>query len=388
MPRPLLSLLSACLGMLATQASADPVFDYSLRAGHSTNLFEGTSKLSGSFIEAEGKLRGTIDADGNQLAYGIWVREKRLSKYDFGNEHAAGVSLGHKTKLADKVDFAVEGSASRTSFGKVLIAVPDAVIGYRESDWNYALASSLGAEFLGGKNTLTGSVSKVSRGTARFTTDLLLPSKVKADVTSLDVNATHIRPALSGELGFTLAYRSTFIPSSEQMELSRFPASTLRGSIAYGRKIGETLTIIAELGAGGIMAKELGSDVKRLRPYLRAAAEWKPLDPLTLGVGYDRDFTIADPDDPLGEYVGTWKFAAGLRLAPKVNATVAYEIASSEWLYYLYNTDTRRLIGTLSFDIGEKHKLELEYRRIDRREKDTAENFSGNQYLARMSGSF
>lgn len=382
--------LLACLLTLVTQsaAAAEPAFDYSLRTGSSTNLFDDTSRLAGVFIEAEGKLRGSIDIDGSDFSYALWHREKRLSKFHFGDERATGATLGYKTKLSDTVEFAVQGNVSRTATGDVLISVPGTVIGYRNTDWTYGLTTALGAELFGGKNTLTAGIGKVDRGTARFTTDLFLPAKLKADVTTLDLSATHIRPALSGELGFTIAYQATYIPSSEQMVLMRLPASTLRGSIAYGRKFGNTLTVITELGAIGIMGNDLSSEVRRIRPYVHTGVEWQAAEPLAFAVGYDRNFAISDPDDPIGEYTETWKFASSLKLAPKVEAKVIYEITSSEWLYYDYDTLTKRLTGTLAFELAKDHKLELEYRRIDRREKDPAENFAGDQYFARFSGTF
>jgi hypothetical protein len=389
MPRLVPFLLSACLCAPAIPlAAAELNFDYDLRAGHSSNLFEDTNKLSGSFVEAEGKLRGTIDIDGSDFTYALWHREKRLSRYHFGNENATGVNLGYKTKLGDNVTLTLEGAASRTTDGDVLVAVPGTVVGYRSTDLNYALAGSLAAEFWGGKNTLTATVNQLDRGKAKFTTNLLLPSKIEADVTSMDLTATHIRPALSGEVGFTVAYRSSYVPTLEQTKLSRFPASVLRGSIAYGRQLAPNLTLIAEFGATAIDGDELGSNVRRVRPYLHTALEWKATDRLGLAAGYDRDFGITDIDDPLGEYIGTWKLAAGLKLTDSLNAKLAYEIASSEWMYYLYNTETRRLVGTVSWQFAKNHRLELEYRHIDRNEKNDQENFTSQQYLARVAGSF
>lgn len=384
----LAGLLPAALLAFASPATAETVFEYDLRSGHDSNLFQDTNQLSGAFIEAEAKLRGTIEIEGSDFSYGIWHREKRLQKYTFGNQHASGLSLGYKTKLADTVEFSIEGSVSRNATGDVLLAIPGSVIGYRNTDWTYGLSTSLAAELMGGKNTLTASVSRLDRGKAHFTSDLFLPGKLEADVTALELSASHIRPAFSGELGFNVVYRSTYIPSSEQMLLMRLPASTLRGSIAYGRKLGDNLTMVAEFGVTGIRAGNLGPEVKKIRPYVHTALEWKPVDPVTLAVGYDQDYSITDLDDPLGEYIGTIKFAAGLKLAPRLNAKLSYEIAASEWLYYLYDTKTRRFAGTLSFDIAEKHRLDLEYRHIDRREKDPNENFTGNQYIARIHGSF
>ncbi len=363
-------------------------FDYALRGGYDTNLFGDTSKLRGTFLEEEAKLRGSVDLEGGELSYGLWHRERQVEHYSFGNEHVTGASLGFKTKLGDRTDFSIEGGISRDATGDVLIAVPGSVIGYRSTDMNYSLASSLSSEFLGGKNTLTASVEDKNRGKAKFTTDLLLPGKVEADVTALDVTASHIRPALSGEVGFTLAYRQTFVPSSEQMTLLRFPASSLRGSIAYGRKLGENVAVIAEGGITGISADQLGSDVRQVRPYLRASLEWQATNRLQLAIGYDRDFAITDLDDPLGEYIGTLKLAAGLKLTDSLDAKLVYELASSDWLYYVYNTRTRRLTGTLTWQFAKDHKLEFEYRRVDRDETDPAQNFTGNQYFTRVSGTF
>jgi len=381
-------LFSACLLASTVQALAEPAFDYSLRAGHNSNLFDDTNKLSGNFIEAEAKLRGSIDIEGNQLSYGLWHREKRLSRYTFGNEHATGLSLGYKAKLSDAVEFAIEGGVSRNARGDVFLAVPGVVIGYRATDWTYNLGSSLAAQMWGGKTTLSLGVNKLDRGKAHFTTDLLLPTKLEADVTAFEASLNHIRPAFSGELGATINYRSIHIPSSEQMVLMRLPASMLRGSIAYGRKLGEAVTMVAEFGATGIMSDDLGADVKRLRPYIRTSVEWNATDRLALGVGYDQDYAITDIDDPLGEYIGTLKFAAGLKITPRLDAKAIYEIAASEWLYYVYNTRTRRLTSTLSYAFAKDHKFEIEYRRIDRSESDPAQTYSGNQYFARIGGTF
>lgn len=133
-------------------------FDYALRGGYDTNLFGDTSKLRGTFLEEEAKLRGSVDLEGGELSYGLWHRERQVEHYSFGNEHVTGASLGFKTKLGDRTDFSIEGGISRDATGDVLIAVPGSVIGYRSTDMNYSLASSLSSEFLGGKNTLTASV--------------------------------------------------------------------------------------------------------------------------------------------------------------------------------------------------------------------------------------
>ncbi|SMF06541.1 hypothetical protein QTA58_14875 [Neorhizobium sp. CSC1952] len=388
MPKLFLPIATCLAALPLPAAAADTFFDYSLRVGHNSNLFEDANDLGGGFAQAEAKLRGSFDIEGSGITYALWHREKRLERYDFGNEHVTGMTLGHKMKLADTVEWTVEAGIQRKAAGDVFLAVPGTVIGYRMTDMTYEMASSLAAQFLGGQNTLKAGVSHLDRGKARFTTDLLLPTKLEADVTALDLTASHIRPGLDGEIGFTLAYRSTFIPDSEQETLLRFPASTLRGSVAYGRKIGETMTMIAEIGGATIMADDLGDDVKRLRPYLRSSLEWKPTESLGFGIGYDQDYAIADIDDPQAEFIQTWKFAASAKLLPKIEAKVTYEIASSEWIYYLYDSETRRFAGTLTFDIGKDHKLEIGYRHVDRREKDPAENYDGHEYFASMSGTF
>lgn len=390
MIRPILPLVLCIAWISGSQvASADgPTFDYALRTGYDSNLFSDPNKLHGSFAEAEAKMRGAIDLGGPSVSYSIWHRERRLSDYRFGNEQATGGSLGVKGKLSDKVEFSLEGALSSLKSGDVLAAAGDTVIGYHSTDMNYSLASGLAAEMLGGKSTFQAAVNRIDRGKADFTTDLLLPSKIKADETTLNLSTSHIRPAFSGELGATLAFRSTFVPGSERETLQRFPASTLRGSLAYGRQLGSNATLVVEGGAIGIMSDYLGSGVERVRPYVHTALEWKLTDRLGLGVGYDRDLAITDLDDPLGEYISTIKFAAALKMSERLDAKLAYEIATSDWFYYIYDTRTRRFTGTLAYALAKNHKLELEYRHVDRSEKDPAQDFTGSQYMARISGSF
>ena len=372
----------------STASGLMPSFDYSLRSGYSSNAFEDTSNLKSAFLEGELKMRGSIDIDGSTLSYAVWHREKRWPDYKFGNERATGLSLGYKTKLADWLEWAIEGVVSRTKDGDVLAAVPGTVLGYSSADMRYELSSSLAAAMLGGKSTLSASINQLDRGKARFDTDLLLPSKIEADVTNWELSANHIRPALAGELGFTVNYRTTDIPTGEQDKYLRFPASVLRGSIAYGHKFGSNVTLVAEFGAASVSGDKIANSVVRVRPYIHTALEWQATNRLGLGIGYDRDFSITDLDDPLGEYIGTLKLASSLALTEKLSAKLAYEIASSEWLYYDYHTQTRRVTGTLAYAFAKDHRVELEYRRIDRDERDPAQDFDGNQYIARVSGTF
>lgn len=383
--------LALCLSWMAAQqpALADgPTFDYALRTGYDSNLFSDPNKLGGAFAEAETKMRGTVDGDGASVSYSLWHRERRLSDYRFGNEQATGGGLGLKGKLSDKVEFSLEGALSALKTGDVLVAAGDTVIGYHSTDLNYSVGAGLGAEMLGGKTTFQASLNRIDRGKAHFTTDLLLPSKIKADETTLNLISTHIRPAFNGELGATVAFRSTFVPDSQQEALQRFPASTLRGSIAYGHKLGANATLVLEGGAIGIISDALADSAQRVHPYIHTALEWKATRWLGLGAGYDRDLATTDLDDPLAEYISTLKFVAALNLTDKVDAKFAYEIASSDWFYYVYDTRTRRFTGTLTYKFAKDHKLELEYRRIDRSETDPAQDFTGNQYVARISGSF
>ena len=382
-------LVGAVLALAAhNPVKADSTVDYVTGGGVSSNIFQDTTALSAAHGETKLGLRGTLDGEEGRLAYRLAVSAKEVPRYDFADERTAGVEFGYERDLLDGVTLTLKGAIEHRRSGDIFLALPGALIGYTREDLTKSGSIGITAGHGGGKSSLTLGLSDLDRGKAHFTLPLLRPTRLEADDGLLDLTAGHIRPLLGGEVGVTVQYRASRIPSRDRKAFDRFPAETLRGSLAYGREIGGGVTLIAEAGLVKAWSAHLGASARDLRPFLKGQATWRPREGLTLTARYTADMQLTGLDDALGEYVQTVGLSAEKTLTERLKAGIAFEQAYGDWLYYDYRTRTRTFSATLTLALGEKHALALEYSRLLRRERDKAADFSVDGLVARLSGSF
>ncbi|UDF28218.1 UNVERIFIED_ORG: outer membrane beta-barrel protein [Roseateles sp. XES5] len=368
-------------------AKADSTIDYSAGGGWTSNIFKDPTQLRASFSEVKLGLRGSFDLEDSQFAYGLTVSGRRVPRYRFVDERKVGLEAGYIVDLSETIKLTLKGGIEHRRDGDLFLALPGLTIGYRKEDIAAAASAGITVEQGGGKSHATIALANLNRGEADFTLAGLPRTKLEAGNRLLDLTGGHIRPLLGGEVGVTLQYRTNHIPADEQA-LERFPARTLRGSLAYGRAFGNGITLMAEAGIVRVASSELGKSVDPTRPFLKAELAWQLPADTVFKATLSRDIQLADIDDPLGEDVRTVGLSLEKALTEKLKLALAFEQAYSDWLYYDYRTRTTSTAATLSYTLAKGAALALEYSHLVRRETDKAADFKVDGLAARFSGSF
>ncbi|NRF08963.1 hypothetical protein [Agrobacterium pusense] len=382
-----LGLACACRGWAGEKADEHTI-TYKSGISYDSNYFADTNRLSAISLRAGLGLTGKIALEGAELRYSLEQEEVRLPRYRFANEHNTIASLGLTRRFSEKLEWALELRGTRSDAGDIFLHLPEENIGYRQLDHKLEASSQLGIVALGGKNKLTASLASLMKGEARFRPAYFIPTRLEANEALLSLKAEHERPLAGGEAGITIAYDRILVPEGQQEKYERFPAQTLRGSLAYGYRFSNRLAVLAEAGLTSISGDEISDKVKRTRPYLRAEAELKATDRIAFGVGFSQDYALFDPDDPIAEFHRRWQFVVKSRLAEKVGLDLALQQVHKDWIYYNYDTSERRLVATLSFDTGKNSKLEVEFNRLLHDERDTDLAYDGSSVTSRFSGTF
>ncbi|MDH0114397.1 hypothetical protein N7379_07885 [Rhizobium pusense] len=382
-----LGLACACRGWAGEKADEHTII-YKSGISYDRNYFADTNRLSAISLRAGFGLTGKIALEGAELRYSLEQEEVRLPRYRFANEHNTIASLGLTRRFSEKLEWALELRGTRSDAGDIFLHLPEENIGYRQLDHKLEASSQLGILALGGKNKLTASLASLMKGEARFRPAYFIPTRLEANEAPLALKAEHERPLAGGEAGITIAYDRILVPEGQREKYERFPAQTLRGSLAYGYRFSNRLAVLAEAGLTSISGDEISDKVKRTRPYLRAEAELKATDSIAFGVGFSQDYALFDPDDPIAEFHRRWQFVVKSRLAEKVGLDLALQQVHKDWIYYNYDTSERRLVATLSFDTGKNSKLEVEFNRLLHDERDTDLAYDGSSVTSRFSGTF
>lgn len=373
---------------LATVAQGETTVEYWTRQGYSSNLLESPDPLSGPFWEGSLKLRGSIGGDDAKLSYAIYQEEQRTGAYRFGDTHETGLNLGYAHRLGKDTVIELEGSYIRNSSGDVFLQLPGKIIGYRATDRAVQGSGKVTTTAFGDKTVFTVKMSQLLKGDAHFTTDLLKPVKLDPDVGLLTLGASRFIAAKGGELCLCLEYNHSMIDKDEQAVYARFPASTLRGSLAYGREFAGSLSLIAEAGIIVLSSDNLSQGARQSRPYLRGEAKWKATAELEFAAAYKHDIAIGDIDDALAEVVDGYKISVSRQLNPWAKVTLAYDRSESEYVYYAYDRTTRNISVKLTLGDEKKPKFELGYAHVKQTEANPGNNYKGSEVTARVSGSF
>ncbi|NSZ65711.1 hypothetical protein G6L16_015830 [Agrobacterium tumefaciens] len=380
--------LACTCGAQAGENADEHNITYKTGIGYDTNYFGDTNRLKAISLRAGFGLNGKFVLDGTELRYSLEHEEVRLPRYRFANEHNTIASLGLTRRLSERLEWAVKLRGTRSDAGDIFLHLPEEDIGYRRLDHKLEASTQLGILALGGKNTLTAGFASLMKGKARFRPAYFMPTRLEANEALLSLKAEHVRPLAGGEAGLTIAYDRIVVPESQQEKYERFPASTLRGSLAYGYKFSERFAVLAEGGLTTISGDDISDKVKRTRPYLRAEAEVKATDRIAFGAGFSQDYALFDPDDPIAEFHRRWQFVVKSKLTDKVALDLALQRVHKDWIYYNYDTSERRLVATLSFDTGKNSKLEVEFNRLLHGERDTDLSYSGSSVTSRFTGTF
>lgn len=369
------------------QAFADTTVNYSIGGGRTSNIFKDTTRLPASFAEGKLALRGGLDLEDSQFAYALTASARRVPRFHFVDERAAGVEAGFTRELGEIAKLTLKGGIEHRRSGDLFLSLPGLLIGYRQADLLANASAGLTAEHAGGKSHVTASVASFDPEKVKFTLQGLPRVQLEGGSRLYELTGGHIRPLLGGEIGATLQYRTNRIPSEAQDNFERFPARTLRGSIAFGRDFGD-VTLLAEAGIVAVHGRDLGQSVDPTRPFLKTELAWQVLERTVFKAKLSRDIQLTDIDDPLGEDVRTVGASLETGLTEKLKLGLAFEQAYSDWLYYDYRTRTSSITATLSYTLAEGATAALEYSHLVRRETDEAADFKVDGLVARFSGSF
>lgn len=381
------SIILGSLSSYAAQASELSV-TYGTGYSYDSNYFFDTNNLSARSYSANLGLRGSLDIEGGKIGYAISHEEVRVPRYRFADEHNTQAEISLTKSIGERLEFAAKISGIRSDAGDIFLKLPEETLGYRRLDHKMDATTGLSLTALGGKNTISFNYSNLLKGKARFVPAYILPARLEANEAAFGIKADHIRPFASGELGFALAYNESVIRDSQQETFERFPARTLRGSVAFGRKVSENFAFLTEAGLTTISSARISGTVQHTRPYVRAEAEWKANDIFAFGAAFSQDYALVDIDDPIAEFQRRWKVVMKTNITKDVSVDLGFERTYNEWLYYDYDTGEKNLVATLAFDTGNNRKLEFEFSRLLHDEKDPEFKYSGNTISSRFSGTF
>lgn len=368
-------------------AFADSTVNYSLGGGRTSNIFKDTTRLPASFAEGKLALRGSFDLEESEFAYAVTTSARQVPRYRFVDERTAGAEIGFTREFGEIAKLTLKGGIEHRRSGDVFLSLPGLLLGYRQADMLANASAGLTVEHAGGKSHLTASVASFDPGKVKFTLPGLPRVQLEGGNRLYELTGGHIRPLLGGEVGATLQYRTNRIPGDLQDNFERYPARTLRGSLAFGRDFGD-VTLLAEAGIVGVHGRELGKTVDPTRPFLKTELAWRLLEDTVLKARLSRDIQLADIDDPLGEDVRTVGVSLETALTEKLKLGLAFEQAYSDWLYYDYRTHTTSMAATLSYTLAKGATVALEYSHLMRKETDETADFKVDGLVARFSGSF
>ncbi|XUY26352.1 hypothetical protein RMR21_012270 [Agrobacterium sp. rho-8.1] len=373
---------------VAQSVGAEQRVTYQAETSYDTNYFSDINKIAVLSLRSSIGVEGETKREGTTFGYSVLHQEVRVPRYGFADEHNSSVSLSLSHTISDRLEWSAQMRGTRSDAGDIFFKLSDEVIGFRRLDHKLDLSTAATLTALGGKNTVTASYTSLMKGKARFRPAYFLPARLEANEALLGLKADHVRALAGGEVGLTLAYNTSIIPGDQQKTYERFPATNLRGSLAYGRKFGDKLAILMEAGVTTISGDDISDQVKRVRPYLRAEAEWAVNDRLAFGAGFSQDYALYDLDDPLGEFQRRWKAVMKTKLTSTLGVDVSLERSQKDWIFYDYESSERRLVATLALDTGKDRKLELEFSRLLHDEDDGDAAYRGSAVSSRFSGSF
>lgn len=369
-------------------AFADSTIDYSAGIGRSSNIFQDTTTLAAAYSETRLGLRGSLDLESSHLTYRLAAGARRVGAYRFADRKSVGGEIAYAIDLSPAAKLTLKAGVEGQRDGDLFLALSDALIGYSKTDLAANASASISVDHNGGRSYLTGSLAGLRHGKAHFTLPGLTSTRLDADNTLLDLTGGHIRPLLGGEAGLTLQYRDNDVPVADRETLEAFPARALRGSVAYGKKFADSVTLLAEIGLTHVESPYLGDNVRRFRPYLKGQIAWQPLEGLTLSAKLAQDIRLVDIDDPVGEDVRSLGFSVEKALTDRLKIGVGYQQDDSDWLYYDYRTRTQSLSASVSVGINERHAFVVDFSRLLHRERDPDADFATSVVATRITGAF
>ncbi|QCI96946.1 hypothetical protein [Agrobacterium larrymoorei] len=380
-------ILAGCC-LTSIQAHAEPRVSYTTEAGYDTNYFSDTNNVGAFSLRSTLSFEGELEREETKFGYSFNHQEVLVPRYRFADEHNSWINFSLSQKLSDRLEWQMQMRGTRSDAGDIFEKSSEGVIGFRQLDHKLDVSSSVTLAALGGRNSLAASYTSLMKGKARFKIDGIPPFRLEANEALLGLKFSHIRDLAGGEIGATVAYNQSLVPETQRDDYGRYPATNLRGSLAFGRKFADRLTVLAEAGLTTISGDEIGKTVERTRPYLRAEAELKFNENLSLISGYTQDYAIYDLDDAIAEFQHRWRLAMKAKLTERLDADIALERARREWIYYDDETIDRRLVATLAFDAGKSRKLEVEFTRRLSDSMDPNNTYSGSSIATRFSGAF
>jgi hypothetical protein len=383
-----LALALLMCSVCARAASGETTVTYEAETSYDTNYFGDTNRVAAMSLRTGLGFEGEIEREGTKFGYSFHHQEVFVPKYRFADEHNSWVNFSLSRQISEKLEWTAQMRGTRSDAGDIDYIDGGKTFGFRRLDHKIDLSTAATLDALGGKSTLTASYTNLMKGKARLPQGF--ETRIDANEALLGLKASHVRVLAGGEAGVTFAYNASLIPERQREAdlYLRFPATNMRGSLAYGRTFGDRLTVLMEAGLTTIAGDEVGNQVKRTRPYLRAEAEWKLNDRLSLGAAYSRDYALYDIDDPLGEYQRRWKAVIKTKPTKSLTFDLAVERSHKDWIFYDYNSGERRLVATLGLDAGHDRKIEIEFARLLHDELDTADAYRGSSVSTRFSGSF
>lgn len=383
---PRLALALLMCSVCARTASGEPTVTYDAETSYDSNYFSDTSRVAAVSLRTGIGLEGEIEREGTKFGYSFHHQEVRVPKYRFADEHNSWMNVTLSRQISEKLEWSAQMRGTRSDAGDLFLKAGDDVIGFRRLDHKIDLSTAATLDAMGGKTTLSANYTSLMKGKARF--PQAITARLEANEALLGLKASHIRALAGGEAGVTLAYNASLVPNRQQEVYERFPATNLRGSLAYGRKFGDRLAVLLEAGLTTIAGDEVSNQVRRTRPYLRAEAEWAINDRLSLGAAFSQDYALYDLDDPLGEFQRRWKAVIKTRPTTSVTFDLSVERSHKDWIFYDYDSSERRLVATLGLDAGRDRKIELEFARLLHDEQDDTAAYRGSSVSTRFSGSF
>ena len=384
--RPILFTAWFWLGAAAWVNAAELQWNLTTEAGQSSNIFDSPEEKADRYTLSGATLRGTIGHDDRQVAFAVSVAQKKLARYDFGDERTIESEFVYRVVRGD-VAATLEAAFARQDGGDLFASIGGVDIGYRSERNRLAFAGSLATTGRVGTTTLTASYRSLRHSEARFNQPGLLPVRLEPQYGE---NAASIRHDVSlgiQQIAAKVSWIGSRIPEEDRDLYVRYPAQVAALSAIWAASFVPGFAVQVEAGSANLVADELG-EYAGWYPFYGAEAKWALGDHASISAGIGRSLMLAEIDDAVAEDVRKSVIRLASRLSDAMEVELAWEHSASHQLYFDYPTQSRTWSAGLAWQISNGVSAKLAYAGKRHDEFDPAFGYSGRQVSVSLNARF
>ena len=384
--RPILFTAWFWLAAAAWVNAAELEWNFTTEAGQSSNIFDSPEEKADRYTLSGARLRGTIGHDDRQVAFAVAVAQKKLAKYDFGDERTIESEFVYRVVRGD-VATTLEAALARQDGGDLFASIGGIDIGYRAERNRLAFAGSLATTGRVGTTTLTASYRSLRHGEARFNQPGLLPVRLEPQYGEHAASIRHDVSLGIQQFAAKASWISSRIPEEDRDLYVRYPAQVAALSAIWAASLVPGFAVQVEAGSANLVADELG-EYAGWYPFYGAEAKWALGDHASISAGIGRSLMLAEIDDAVAEDVRKSVIRLASRLSDAMEVELAWEHSASHQLYFDYPTQSRTWSAGLAWQISNGVSAKLAYADKRHDEFDPAFGYSSRQVSVSLNARF